>query len=66
MVQLLQLVMAFMNLTPGYALDITFTGAAAGDSGEYLTVTAPNSNAANGTFTVTLPNSSSRTVGIRY
>ena len=53
----------FHELTPGYALDITFTGAAAGDSGEHLTVTTPNSNAANGTFTITLPNSSSRTVG---
>ena len=51
----------FHELTVGYALDITFTGAASGDSGEYLTITAPNSNAANGTFTVTLPNS--RTVG---
>ena len=52
----------FHELTPGYALDITFTGAAAGDSGEYLAVTTPNSNAANGTITVTLPNSSSRNV----
>ena len=51
----------FHELTPGYALDITFTGAAAGDSGEYLAITTPNSNAANGTITVTLPNS--RTVG---
>ena len=51
----------FHELTVGYAVDITFTGAAAGDSGEYLTITAPNSNAANGTFTVTLPNG--RTVG---
>ena len=51
----------FHELTVGYALDITFTGAASGDSGEYLTITAPNSNASNGTFTVTLPNS--RTVG---
>ena len=47
----------FHELTPGYALDITFTGAASGDSGEYLAVTTPNSNAANGTITVTLPNS---------
>ena len=52
----------FHELTVGYALDITFTGAAAGDSGEHLAVTTPNSNAANGTFTITLPNSSSRTV----
>ena len=47
----------FHELTVGYALDITFTGAASGDSGQYLTVTTPNSNASNGTFTVTLPNS---------
>ena len=47
----------FHELTVGYALDITFTGAASGDSGEYLTVTILNSNAANGTFTVTSPNS---------
>jgi len=47
----------FHELTVGYALDITFTGAASGDSGQYLTVTTPNANASNGTFTVTLPNS---------
>ena len=47
----------FHELTVGYALDITFEGAAAGDSGQYLAVTTPNSNAANGTITVTLPNS---------
>ena len=51
----------FHELTVGYAVDINFTGAASGDNGEYLTITAPNPNAANGTFTVTLPNS--RTVG---
>jgi len=51
----------FHELTVGYSLNITFTGAASGDSGEYLTVTTTNSNAANGIFTVTLPNS--RTVG---
>ena len=52
----------FHELTPGYALDITFEGAAAGDSGEYLAVTTPDSNASTGEITVTLPPSSSRTV----
>ena len=51
----------FHELTVGYNISITFTGAASGDNGRYLTVTAPNPNASNGTFTVTLPNS--RTVG---
>ena len=46
----------FHELTPGYSLDIVFEDDANGNSatdGQYLTVTTPNSNAANGTITVT-------------
>ena len=46
----------FHELTPGYALDIVFEDDGNGNSatdGQYLAVTTPNSNAANGTITVT-------------
>lgn len=46
----------FHELTPGYALDIVFEDDANNNSatdGQYLAVTTPNSNAANGTITVT-------------